>query len=97
MAGGRVSGFAGENLQIVALSATLPNIHTFQSWLSAARYETHHRPVPLCLYVKSGNEVKDRDRNVIKRLPEVDDSSSELNQKHIPLLVKVNPSDPSSP
>ncbi|KAK5663458.1 hypothetical protein OQA88_3887 [Cercophora sp. LCS_1] len=37
----------GQELQIVAMSATLTDIHLLKTWLHGHSYETHYRPVPI--------------------------------------------------
>ncbi|KAK1754947.1 DNA polymerase theta [Echria macrotheca] len=36
-----------QDIQIVAMSATLTNIQTLKSWLRGHSYETHYRPIPI--------------------------------------------------
>ncbi|KAL6069130.1 Helicase and polymerase-containing protein TEBICHI [Balamuthia mandrillaris] len=47
------------HLQIVGMSATIPNIDAFQSWLKASLYVTDCRPVPLVEYIKIGSNIYD--------------------------------------
>jgi len=48
---------AGVNLQIIGMSATLPNVDMLARWMNAALYETTFRPVPLELLVQCDNRV----------------------------------------
>lgn len=45
------------SVQIIGMSATLPNMHVLSKWLSAALYVTDFRPVPLTEYVKIGSSI----------------------------------------
>ena len=55
-------------IQIVGLSATLPNIDSFSKWLNASLYVTDYRPVPLEEYVKIGDEIYDKEGKVIRKV-----------------------------
>jgi DNA polymerase theta len=46
-------------LQLVGMSATLPNLNTLGRWLDALVYTTDYRPVPLKEMVKIGNSLYD--------------------------------------
>ncbi|XP_025417440.1 DNA polymerase theta-like isoform X2 [Sipha flava] len=45
------------SIQIVGMSATLPNLELLAKWLDASLYETDFRPVPLKQYLKIGKHV----------------------------------------
>ncbi|CAM1292012.1 POLQ (predicted) [Pycnogonum litorale] len=47
------------DVQILGMSATLPNLSTLARWLNAELYRTDYRPVPLIELVKVGNAIYD--------------------------------------
>eukprot|EP00116_Pleurobrachia_bachei_P000092 sb/3460354/ len=59
----------GSNVQIVGMSATLPNLDLLSKWLDAALYTTTFRPVPLTQVIKIGNAEYDIDKKKVKDLP----------------------------
>ena len=55
-------------IQIVGMSATLPNLDMLAKWLSADLYFTDHRPVPLTEMVKVGATLYDANMEKIREI-----------------------------
>lgn len=62
-----------QHIQIIGMSATLPNIDTLAKWLGAQVYQTDFRPTPLQEMVKIGPTLYDTN---FKKLREFDKSNS---------------------
>ncbi|KAL8160781.1 hypothetical protein V2J09_012270 [Rumex salicifolius] len=69
-------------MQIVGMSATMPNVAAVAEWLHAALYQTEFRPVPLEEYIKVGSRCEFTARHVSKYLKkfsaEVQDEQSDF-------------------
>lgn len=56
-----------EGIQIIGMSATLPNLSLLASWLGAELYQTDYRPVPLQERLKVGCHIYDKDLSVVRQ------------------------------
>ena len=55
----------GASIQIIAMSATLPNGEQLAQWLRASHFHTSERPVPLALRIKVGDSIQDADGKAV--------------------------------
>ncbi|KAK5621559.1 hypothetical protein CRENBAI_001613 [Crenichthys baileyi] len=61
------SGSLSEGVQIIGMSATLPNLSLLASWLGADLYQTDYRPVPLQEHLKVGCNIYDKSLSVVRQ------------------------------
>ncbi|KYM80156.1 Helicase POLQ-like protein [Atta colombica] len=59
------------NIQLIGMSATLPNLTLLAKWLNAELYKTEFRPIPLNEYCKIGANIYDNKLNLVRKLIEV--------------------------
>ncbi|WIA12996.1 hypothetical protein OEZ85_006607 [Tetradesmus obliquus] len=59
---------SGSALQLIGMSATLPNVDQVAAWLDAVLYQTDFRPVQLRQFVKLGRALKDQAGQVVREL-----------------------------
>nr|XP_057917242.1 DNA polymerase theta [Doryrhamphus excisus] len=62
-----ISGSHSEGVQIVGMSATLPNLSLLADWLGAELYQTDYRPVPLQEHLKVGCNILDKNLAVVQQ------------------------------
>ncbi|KAF6176332.1 hypothetical protein GIB67_011121 [Kingdonia uniflora] len=58
-----------QGLQIVGMSATMPNVSAVADWLHAALYQTEFRPVPLEEYIKVGSSIFNKKMDLVRTIP----------------------------
>ncbi|BBN13748.1 DNA polymerase theta [Marchantia polymorpha subsp. ruderalis] len=56
------------DLQIVGMSATMPNIAAVSHWLQASLYVTDFRPVPLEEYLKVGSALYNKNMEIVRHI-----------------------------
>ncbi|DBA82952.1 TPA: hypothetical protein ACH3X1_006731 [Trebouxia sp. C0004] len=59
---------AHEGLQIIGMSATMPNVSAVAQWLGAQLFQTDFRPVELHKWLLVGNELVDTKGQVVDRI-----------------------------
>ncbi|XP_057799459.1 helicase and polymerase-containing protein TEBICHI [Salvia miltiorrhiza] len=62
---------AARGLQIIGMSATLPNVSAVADWLQAALYETEFRPVPLEEFIKIESTIYNKEMEIVRTIPKV--------------------------
>ncbi|MEQ2228411.1 hypothetical protein ILYODFUR_008503 [Ilyodon furcidens] len=65
------SGSLSEGVQIIGMSATLPNLSLLASWLGADLYQTDYRPVPLQEHLKVGCNIYNKSLSVVRQFAPV--------------------------
>ncbi len=60
------------DIQIIAMSATLPNLELLTGWLQAEFYHTDYRPVELKEMLKINNQIFDNKMNLLRTISDED-------------------------
>lgn len=63
-----ISSKNGLNIQIIGMSATLPNLETLSKWLNAELFVTQFRPIPLEEYCLVGNNLYNKYGELMKNI-----------------------------
>lgn len=58
----------GDNIQIIGMSATLPNLDMMARWLDARFYATDYRPVPLTEHLKTSKTIYNSSNQVVRKI-----------------------------
>ncbi|XP_034713616.1 DNA polymerase theta isoform X2 [Etheostoma cragini] len=61
------TGSLSAGVQIIGMSATLPNLSLLAGWLGAELYQTDYRPVPLQEHLKVGCNIYDKSLSVVRQ------------------------------
>ncbi|XP_021894934.1 helicase and polymerase-containing protein TEBICHI-like isoform X2 [Carica papaya] len=69
--GSKVDALSG--IQMVGMSATMPNVAAVADWLQAALYQTDYRPVPLEEYIKIGDSIYNKRLEIVRTIPKAAD------------------------
>ena len=75
-------------IQIIGMSATLPNLPVIAKWLNASLYKTEYRPVPLHECVKINRSIFDCDMNKLRDI-DVQYSAKNDTEYVIPLCLET--------
>lgn len=75
-------------VQVVGMSATLPNLEMLATWLNAALYVTEYRPVPLSETIKVGQTIFDSNMQKISEI-NTDDMVKGDEEHVIPLCLET--------
>ncbi|XP_072765090.1 DNA polymerase theta isoform X2 [Anoplolepis gracilipes] len=59
------------NIQLIGMSATLPNLILLAKWLNAELYKTEFRPIPLNEFCKIEANIYDNKLNFVRKLEEL--------------------------
>ncbi|XP_071632237.1 DNA polymerase theta isoform X1 [Temnothorax longispinosus] len=66
------------NIQLIGMSATLPNLPLLAKWLGAELYKTEFRPIPLNEYCKIEANIYDNKLNLVRKLTELQELETDV-------------------
>lgn len=75
-------------VQVVGMSATLPNVEAVALWLDAELYKTTFRPVPLRIFLKEKVNIEDESGHVVRQLTPASAEWEARDPDHVALLTK---------
>mmetsp|Transcript_90824 Transcript_90824/g.293217 ORF Transcript_90824/g.293217 Transcript_90824/m.293217 type:complete len:2155 (+) Transcript_90824:115-6579(+) len=64
--------YLAKDVQVLGMSATLPNVNDIARWTNAALYQTGYRPVPLSEFVLLNGQLMNTDGSVARKLSSED-------------------------
>lgn len=89
-------------VQVIGMSATLPNLQLLADWLKADLYKTDFRPVPLTEHIKVNSCIYDNSFNLVRQLKPIVNvqvirgAQTTTRQYSTPILSPVNVNSTSS-
>jgi len=73
-------------IQLIGMSATLPNLKLLSDWLNASLFETNYRPIVLNEYYKFEKCIYDRNSTNVRSL-QIDERIEKEDKEHVVHLV----------
>jgi DNA polymerase theta len=75
-------------IQIIGMSATIPNVKHLSNWLNATLFVSDYRPVPLTEFLKIDNEIVDKEGKLLRTL---DSPNKKDPDNLLPLCTEIVP------
>lgn len=76
-------------MQVIGMSATLPNLHVLAKWLDAQLYSTSYRPIPLLQMVKIGPILYGEDFTVLRDLQSFSEMNVKVNKFDVKIILLI--------